>query len=324
MKNILIIRLSSMGDIIHTFPMVFDIKDNYPDSKIDWLVDENFKDLIKLNKLVSNIIPIPLRKWKKNKLKFLFSLYKWNKELNKVKYDYIIDCQGLLKSSILSKFFIGKVYGFNINSVREKLATLFYNYKYSIEKTNLATIKNRLLAKEIFDYKIDVNKINFGLNSISFSRLNYLVDKNYIVFFHATSKESKKYALNNWIEIANYLIKNYGYHIIVTYGNKTEKKESILIKENANYPENIIVPDDIYNYLELASLISNATFIFGVDTGLIHLSNALDKKLIAIYTDTNPNRTGIIESVNAINLGNKNEIPTIKNVLSNFEKIIGN
>ena len=102
MLKILIIRLSSLGDVVHTYPMIYDIKQNLPNCEIDWVVDESFYDLVKLNPLVNNIIPIALRKWKKNFAFFDFlSWVRQNK--NTKKYDYIIDVQGLIKSSITSK-----------------------------------------------------------------------------------------------------------------------------------------------------------------------------------------------------------------------------
>lgn len=324
MTRILIVRLSSLGDIIHTYPMVYDIKSKIKNCQIDWLVDANFADLVKLNNLVDEIIPIPLRIWKKNKLSFFYYLYKWyqyRKNKNK-HYDYIIDPHGMLKSAFLTLFFNGPKFGYDKNSVKEKIAALFYQNKYSVENNCLAITKNRLLAQKIFNYDLVLNKVDFWLEKEYFPSLNFVSKTKYIIFFHATSKNSKKYSINNWVHIANYLIDNYGITIIIPYGNIKELQESQKINKLINKKDNTIVPNKIFNYFELHCLINNAEFVFGVDTGLVHLANALNKKLIAIYVDTNPNLTGVFESDIAKNIGNKAVVPSSTQVINLYENII--
>jgi heptosyltransferase-1 len=316
MIKILIIRLSSLGDIVHTFPMIYDIKKNIKDCHIDWLVDESFVDLVKLNTNVDNIITVPLRKWKKQKLTAIFEIFRWYRLLNKKEYDYIIDIQGLIKSAIFTKFFKGDVYGFDKNSIKEKLATIFYKYTFNIKsKICLAITKNRLLSAQIFSYEFDDKKVDFGLN-LPFN----ISDKKYIIFFHATSKDSKKYGINNWVTLADYLIKVYDLTIILPYGNSYEYEEALQIKNQTN-SKNIELCERILDYNELVQLILGAEFVFGVDTGLVHLSNALNQKTIAIYTDTDPQKTGILNSKNSKNIGNSSTIPFVTNVIDLFETI---
>ena len=223
--NILIIRLSSLGDIIHTFPMISDIKKNFPDAQIDWLVDNSFQDLVAINPNIHEVINIPLRSWSKHKLSFIHNFRQWKKEIqskfvNK-HYEYIVDSQGLFKSAFLTKLFNGRVYGFGKNSIREKIATIFYNHKIEIGKNHLALQKNRLLAAKIFNYRIDQTHVDFGLsgdtasndgdmgqNSSSLDAIKLSLDsgKKRVLFFHATSKDSKKYPIKDWVTLAEYLI----------------------------------------------------------------------------------------------------------------------
>ena len=319
MLKILIIRLSSLGDVVHTYPMIYDIKQNLPNCEIDWVVDESFYDLVKLNPLVNNIIPIALRKWKKNFAFFDFlSWVRQNK--NTKKYDYIIDVQGLIKSSITSKCFSGKIHGYDKNSAREKLASYLYDYKYIVDNNNLAINKSRVLASKIFNYNIDIQKCNFGLNEITLKNTKNLPKNKYIVFFHATSKESKKYPINLWVNLAKYLIESYGYDIVLPFGSSVEYQDSLRIQELTGL-KNVLIPNRM-NYLQLAGLIQQAAFVFGVDTGLVHLANALNKKTIAIYTDTNPAKTGVFESNIAINIGGIGIIPKTQDLIDKFNNII--
>ncbi len=224
--KILIIRLSSLGDIVHTYPMLYDIKSHFAECQVDWLVDESFADLVKLNHQIDNVIPIPLRRWKKNKLGFLFNLKIWKNEIKHLEYDYIIDSQGLVKSALLAKCFSGKIYGLGKNSIREKLASYLYHEKIETGKNLLAVTKNRLLAAKIFDYEIDLNSINFGLNKSDYPALQIIQGKKYIIFFHATSRDSKKYPVQYWVDLANFIIKKYDVMIILPYGSLKEKGES--------------------------------------------------------------------------------------------------
>ncbi len=317
LKKILVVRLSSLGDIIHTYPMIYDIKKNLPNTTIDWLVDENFVDLVQLNPLVDNTISIPLRKWKKDKLSLFSNFRKWRTQTTK--YDYIIDAQGLIKSAILAKCFNGTIYGLGRNSIREKLACLLYNKCFDTGKQLLAITKNRILASMIFGYNINTVSVNFGLSNLKIS--DNKITKPYVIFFHATSKESKKYPKNDWAKLATYLINNHNISIILPFGSEQEKIESLAIN-NLISSNKVYVPENTFDYTKLTEIITNAEFVFGVDTGLIHLANALNKKLIAIYVDTNPEMTGIFESNIAKNIGSKNVIPTVNEISTAFESIM--
>ena len=317
--KILIVRLSSLGDIIHTYPMLYDIKKNLPDATVDWLVDENFVSLLQLNPLVDNIISIPLRKWKKNKFSFVSNFLKWRKQTGS--YDYIIDSQGLIKSALLAKCFHGPIYGLGKNSIREKLASRFYNKSFETGRQLLAITKNRILASMIFGYKIDTDYANFGLSNAIISDNQLPIEKPYTIFFHATSKDSKKYPQEYWAKLATYLIENHNLSIILPFGNEQEKTESLAINNLIN-SNKVYVPENTFDYTKLTEMITNAEFIFGVDTGLIHLANALNKKLIAIYVDTNPDKTGIFESHIAKNIGNINKIPPVNQIINLYESIL--
>ena len=319
MKKILIIRLSSLGDIVHTYPMVYDIKKNVPDCQIDWLVDEAFVDIVSLCPGINEAITVPLRKWKKNKLQALFNFLLWKKSIKNKNYDFIIDSQGLGKSAILTKVFNGNTYGFDTNSVREKLATKFYTNKYEIDENNLAITKYRLLGKKIFNYKIDIKEVNFGLIEDK-SKKNVIVLDKYVIFFHATSKPNKEYGVNNWATLADYLIKVYKLKVMLPFGNDGEKNQALQIKKIVD-SDKVEVFDNVLDYFTLANLINKSEFVFGVDTGLIHLANAMNKPLIAIFVDSDPHKTGIFESNIAKNIGDSKKPPLITDVIDLFEKI---
>ncbi len=307
MVKVLVVRLSAIGDIFHTFSILPDIKNALPDCQIDWLVDESFVEVVKLSPLVDKIIGIPLKKWKKNKISWLLNLIKFKKNLVFKHYDYIIDTQGLIKSAVISRFlFTGKLYGLNIKSAREWPASLFYDYKYFVDQDNIAVIRLRGLIKEIFDIK-QLDKLNFEITAVDTFVLGY---GNYIMYLHGTSKENKKWAYNNWLNLTHWMMKNTDYNIVLTYSNDQELAFVTKLANEVNNSRLIVVDKLPFN--QLAVVINNAKLIIGVDTGFTHLANLLNKPLLAIFLATNPNYVGIIENEIAHLFGglNKTVLPT--------------
>lgn len=133
------------------------------------------------------------------------------------------------------------------------------------------------------------------------------------------SVDSKKYAISNWIKLFTYLISNYNFKILIPFGSIKEKTEVMQLKHMIN-SDNIIIPENIIRYYELHHLIKNSSFIFGVDTGLTHLANALNKNMIAIYVDTDPKETGIWQTKIANNMGTKNKPPLVEDIIAKFEE----
>lgn len=316
--RILIIRLSSIGDIFHTFTLLPDLKKIFPHSQIDWLVDDGFKGVAELSPLIDNVIPIPLRKWKKSKLTWLFNVIKFKKILPNVKYDYIIDTQGLIKSAILTKFlFNGLIYGLDRKSAREPLASLFYDFTYTVNQNNIAVPRLRGLIAKIFNLEHNLRKFEFKYNSedcgISFAN-------GYVFYLHGTSKENKKWSLQNWTELSNWLIANTDKQIVLTYSNQNEYEFAIRLVNEVNN-ERIRLVDKL-SFAKLADLIAKADLIVGVDTGFTHFANLSSRPTIAIYQASNPNYVGMLESDIAKNLGGKDMQVDVDDVIRNINSVL--
>ncbi len=307
MVKVLVIRLSAIGDIFHTFTILPDIKKALPDCQIDWLVDESFVEVVKLSPLVDKIIAIPLKKWKKQKISWLFNLINFKKNLKSEQYDYIIDTQGLIKSAIISRFlFKGKFYGLDFKSARECPAGLFYDYKYFVDQDNIAVIRLRGLVKEIFKIK-QLDNLDFKIIDVD----NFVVDYgNYIMYLHGTSKDNKKWAYNNWLNLTYWIIENTDYNVVLTYSNDQELAFVTRLADDVNNSRLIVV--NKLPFAQLAVIIKSAKLIIGVDTGFTHLANLLNKPLLAIFLATNPNYVGIIQNQIAHLFGglNKTVSPT--------------
>jgi heptosyltransferase-1 len=310
--NILIIRLSSIGDIFHAFTTLSDIRNTYPNASIDWLVDEDFIEIAKLSPLIDNLHSIPIKKWKKeSKFKAIIQLKKWTRDFkikyNNKKYDYVIDMHGLIKTAILTKCFNGPSYGLNYKSAKEKLwASAFYDHTYYVNRNQVAIKRFRSLVGQILhlNYKASFQFV------INIKTPMFNITGPYIMLLHGTSKEIKKWSLQNWAELSIDLLTSTSYKIAITYSNNSEHEfiknlAAILHEAKTTKPdimlENfIVIPSSPIN--ELCSIINNASLIIGVDTGFTHLANLLHKPVIGIYKITNQNYGGLFPDTISFNV----------------------
>lgn len=287
--KVLIVKTSSMGDVIHTLPALEDAYQNNPNIKFDWLVEPGFSEIPLWHPSVNKVIKLPLRQWRKNFFKYILNgeIKNTIKEIRQEKYDKIIDAQCLFKSAIFA--FIAKGYSFGLDkgSAREGLASIFYTNKVSIDKNQHAVTRNRKLFAKALGYSISEKDVNYGLNHDPIK--NYpdtLISdlKNpFIIFFHGTTWDTKHWPVAYWQELGK-LVTETGYNIYVTWATPKQKE----FAENfAKVSCNIIVLPTM-NLAQAAKLISHSNAVVGVDTGFCHLSAALDKYTISIFGATDP------------------------------------
>jgi len=318
MPQILLVKTSSMGDVIHNLPVIADIRAHYPTASFDWMVEESFAEIPHLHSQVREIIPVAVRRWRKS----LFSPNTWgeirqlNRHLKNTRYDAIIDTQGLLKSAAVATLAHGESFGMNFHSAREPIASLFYQHTFDIPRNQHAVNRNRALAALSLNYQIPESAPDYGLNLVA-QRIKladaFTLPGRYVVFLHGTSRDSKLWPIAHWITLAEQLEK-YDLKILLPWSNPAEEGRARAIADNASNA--IILPK--LRLTPLAAILANAELNIGVDTGLMHLSTALDKPSIAIYTDTDPVYTGVLPSVKnlAVNIGGKAQIPDTRSVLA--------
>lgn len=301
MTKILIIRLSSIGDIFHTFTVLPDIKKAIPDSSIDWLVDESFKEIAELCPLIDNVISIPLRTWKKNKLQLIPNLFRFKRTLENKNYDYIIDTQGLIKTAILANFlFKGYIHGLHKYSAREPYASFLYSHQYRVNQRDIAVVRLRRLIAQIFNLGIDLRTIDFIIKKED-CQVNF--DCGTILFLHGTSKENKKWSLEYWCEMAIWLINNSQEQILLTYSSQKELDFANSLIKKVNSPRISLIGK--LKFAQLADLIAKSNLVIGVDTGFTHLANLMKVPTLGIYLNSDPNYVGLAESKIAHNFGGR-------------------
>ena len=276
--RIAIVKISALGDIVNSMVVLQFIRKYYPDSTIDWVVEKSFRGILENNSHINQIHTINLKKFKKNKsLKTLYV------ELSRVKnfgrYDIVIDFQGLLKSAIVSKFIVSnKIVGFDSSSIRESLASYFYDQKVNIGYDQNTILRNVKLVSEALN--IDITKDDISKKKpFLFSKSELSIPKSeYIVFIIGSSWESRNYPKEKYVEIANHLKR----HCLVVWGNEKEYQNAKWMTAQSKWIK--VMPK--LSLDDLKQLISQAMLLIGNDTGPSHFSWALNIPSILLFGPT--------------------------------------
>jgi len=317
MMKVLIVRTSSMGDLIHTLPALTDLVRHVPNIEIDWLAEENFADIPMLHPAVKSVIPIAWRRWRKH----LCSPATWGQiralktHLKSMHWDKVIDAQGLIKSAIPARLAGAPVAGYDAKSIREPIASLFYSQRFAVSRACSAVARNRKLFSEVFGYAAE-GVPEFGIQCPA--RVNGLPTVPYAVLLHGTSRASKEWPEINWVGCGAQLYRDKGLISLIPWGSEAERLRANRLADAI--PHAIVAPR--VNLWEAASMLGHAQAVIGVDTGLAHLANALAVPLVAIYTDTDPALTGVVETPLAVNLGGIGCMPKPEEVLETLSRLL--
>jgi heptosyltransferase-1 len=316
MMNVLIVRTSSMGDLIHTWPAVTDLLAHYPNLRLAWLAEENFADIAALHPGVRAVIPIAWRRWRKS----LLSSSTWaemrvfREQLRARHWDLVLDAQGLVKSALPAKLARAPLAGYGWSSIREPLASLFYDKKHRVSSELSAIERNRRLFGLTFGYQPE-GAPDFGIHAGP--RPAWLLPGGYTVLLHATSRASKEWPEERWVQLADTLARQDGLVAVLPWGSPAEKERAERLAGKMHAA--VVAPK--LTLKQAAGLLGHAEAVVGVDTGLTHMANAVNVPLVALYTDTDPAKTGVVEGPRAVNLGNAGQCPAVDEVLAALQRV---
>ncbi len=315
--RILLVKTSSLGDVLHNLPVVSDIVRHFPDAQIDWLVEENFAAIPGLHPGVRRVIPVAVRRWRRKLLNAVtwHEIAAFRTSLSAQNYDFAIDTQGLLKSALLMRGAHGLRCGFDRQSAREPFAASLYQRTFSVSTGQHAVDRNRQLVAQAIGYTVYGNA-DYGIQIPVMSRPVWLTDEPYVVLLHSTSRADKLWDEADWIELGGYLHQK-NILCILPWGNEMEMTRSLRLAKAI--PDAITPPR--LNLIEAAFLLGSARATIGVDTGLNHLAAALNVPTIGIYTATDPALTGLNAGANAVNLGNIGRAPDIAEVTAALQRV---
>lgn len=297
MKKILIIKTSSLGDVIHTLPALTDAGRAIPGIRFDWVVEEGFREIPVWHPLVDKVIPVAIRRWRKNIFNFFFSKEVKNfwRALRQEKYDLIIDAQGLMKSACLTRFARGVRVGLDKNSLTEKLARFAYQQNVTVDLSKHAMFRMRSIFSQALGYPLPKTIADSGLSHARFPYDAWDNDK-YILFLHGTTWATKRWPNQHWSLLAKKLGEA-GYRVRMPWSNQKERELVEVLHQESDYID--VLPG--MDLSHLAGIIEHAKAVVAVDTGLGHLAAALNKPTVSLYGPTDPARVGT-EGQNQIHL----------------------
>lgn len=312
-KKILLIKTSSLGDVIHALPAVTDMKSAGAVARIDWVVEESLVAIARLHPGVDDAVAVAIRRWRgawwrgsvRSEVKACAQ------RLQTQTYDAVIDAQGLFKSALIALAARGPRHGLDFHSSREPLAP-FYQHTYRIPWDLHAVERMRLLAARALGYAVP-QRCDYGIRAAARS-FAWLHSGEYAVLLHATSGDYKLWDEQNWIALGSALNAR-GQTCVLPWGNAREQERSQRIAAGLRAA---VVPPAL-SLEDLAGLLAGGKAVVGVDTGLTHLAAALGVPTVGIYTATDPAATGIYGCARAANIGGMGRAPTAQQVLAAVE-----
>lgn len=287
MPAILIVKTSSMGDLVHTMPMVTDIAARVPGAQIDWVVEEAFADIPRLHPAVRDCITVAVRRWRRQ----LFARATWREiaalrqRLKARRYDFIIDAQGLIKSALIARMAEGERFGRDRDSVREPLAARLYDQAFPVAKGRHAVWRNRALAAQVFGYGVSAGPIAYGMQVPAVDAPPMPVP--YVMLVHGCSDARRWWPHAHWVAVARAYGAS-GVAPVLPWGNAAERANAEAIA--AAVPGALVLPR--LNLIAQAALLKNAFGVIGVDTGLTHLATGLRCNTVTIFNFTPPHLSG--------------------------------
>jgi len=295
--KILVVRLSSLGDILHLFPAISDLRRRFPDAVIHWLVEPAFAEAVSWHAAVDKVITVPLRAHKKVWWKLPVLLSQLRGRLQAEKYDVVLDAQGLLKSAVLSRLPGVPVYGFDADSARESIAAKLYQKTAHIPDGLHVIDKNRELVGQLFgaetklpgDFGLDKFRQEHLQGELS-DALKQIADQPYIVLLHGTTWNSKYWPEAAWID----LIRNFsqsGLRCLLPWGNEAEKQRANRIKAAGGDTVRVL-PE--LSLTELMELLLHCQAFVSVESGIGHLAAALDVPGVMLHGPTDPGYSGVL------------------------------
>jgi len=319
MPNILLIKTSSLGDVVHNLPVVSDICARFQGARIDWVVEEAYRDIVGMHPGVHRAIAVALRRWRGNVLKPAHwrEFGQFRHALSGMRYDCVIDTQGLIKSALLAQAASGTRHGYAGASAREPLAAKFYDVAHLVPRDLHAVARNRRLAALALGYELPA-ALDYGIALPPGA--GPIEPRPYCVLLHATSRADKLWPEPAWVQLGDELARQ-GYALMLPWGDAAEHARSERIARAL--PAAIVPP--VLDMLGIAGVLAGAQAVIGVDTGLTHLAAALGRPVVALYCGTQPGLTGVCAGPGARvrNLGDREMVPEVAEVLAALHGVVG-
>ncbi len=311
MSSVLVVRPSSLGDIVHAQALVADIHAHRPDLAVDWVAEEAFAPLLGLNPRVRRVIPVALRRWRGRPAAAAtwreFAAFR--RDLRRDEYAAVLDLQEQVKGALIARLARGTRHGPDRASIREPIATLLHDVHHAIDPEQHLIDRCRQLAAAALGYRV-AGPPRFDLVAAPYVAGTPAPDRPFAVFLHATSRADKLWPEANWRALIA-AFAHAGLAIVLPWGNPSERARS----ERLAAGEPAAAVPRTLTLAALSDLIARADLVVGVDTGLVHLAAALDTPTVALFVATDARLAGVERaSAFARDLGGPGRAPTLYEV----------
>lgn len=289
--KVLVVKLTSMGDVLHLLPALTDLHRALPMVKVDWMVEENFAEIPSWHPIVDSVIPVATRRWRKLRMAGIKEFLVFWKRLRKERYDAVIDAQGLIKSAVFARFAKleggGRRIGFSANSIKEKPAAALYRHRITVARNLHAVTRLRQLLAAGLDYRFDPTQLDYNINAQAPEKPRSAAQPDSVLFLHGTTWPSKHLPESHWHDLAT-IATTHGYRVLLTWGNSAEQLRAERIA--SRHPNASVLPKSSISALR--EIVKSCAGAIAVDTGLGHLAAALGVPTVSIYGATDAQLTG--------------------------------
>ena len=321
--NILLVRVSSLGDVLHNLPVVADILRHHPDAQIDWVVEEGYVGLVRLNPSVRRVIPFALRRWRKGLANpaVRAEVAGFFRTLRSERYDYVFDTQGLIKTGLIMACArlapggrkVGLANGTE-DSGYEGVSRIFHTQSIPVARRTHAVARGREVVAGALGYAVDTPP-DFGLAPLPPTRPAWLPDGDYATFFHATARAAKQWAPAHWIALGQALAP---LPVLLPWGSAAEQEAAQRLADAL--PNARVLPR--LSMADAVELARRARLAVGVDTGLTHIAAAAGTPTVEIYADSPRWKTEGNWSSRIVNLGDTGAPPAVPEVLAAARRLL--
>ena len=333
--QILIVRVSSLGDVVHNMPMLADLHRHYPQAQIDWVVEEGYTSLVRLNRGVRTVLPFALRRWRKSLLAPDKRAHIWaeirafRQTLRATRYDLVFDTQGLFKTALVMRMARLAPGGRRIGlanategSGYEAISRIFHTTSIPVGLRTHAVLRARSVAAGALGYLAE-GAADFGLqmplaSDPTGTMPSWLPTQPYAVFFHGTARAAKQWAPAHWIEVGQLLAVR-AMPVLLPWGSAAERLAAQQLA--AQIPGAVVLPQ--LPMMDAVLLAQRAALVIGLDSGLTHIAAAYGRPTVELYCDSPRWKTEGNWSPAIINLGDAGTPPTVGEVAAAVERLLG-